>query len=137
AAALGDQVAVLAWRDDPETAARFAVVDKLNVAVTPDPWPMMSAEAIRVDQMRPWLLPPVYNRLESGMGDYLTELRPAIALFVHFGGLDYDGDPEARFKLNAFVQTVQRILARYDSYLLNLTIGDKGSYLYASFGAPL
>ena len=93
AAALGNQVAVLAWRDDPETAARFAVVDKLNVEVTPDPWPMMSAEAIRVDQMRPWLLPPVYNRLESGMGDYLTELRPAIALFVHFGGLDYDGDP--------------------------------------------
>ena len=137
AAALGDQVAVLTWRDDPETGARFAVVDKLNVAVTPDPWPMMSAEAIRVDQIRPWLLPPVYNRLESGMGDYLTELRPAIALFVHFGGLDYDGDPEARFKLNAFVQTVQRILARYDSYLLNLTIGDKGSYLYASFGAPL
>lgn len=137
AAALGDQAAILAWRDDPETGARFAVVDKLNVDVTPAPWPMMSAEAIRVDQIRPWLLPPVYNRLESGMGDYLTELRPAIALFVHFGGLDYDGDPQAQLKLNSFVQTVQRILARYDSYLLNLTIGDKGSYLFASFGAPL
>jgi adenylate cyclase len=137
AAALGDQVVIREWRDDPETSARFAVVDKLNVDVFAVPWPTMSAEAIRVDQIRPWLLPPVYNRLESGMGDYLTELRPAIALFVHFGGLDYDSDPEAQFKLNAFVQSVQRILARYDSYLLNLTIGDKGSYLYASFGAPL
>ena len=27
AAALGDQLAIRAWRDDPETGARFAVVD--------------------------------------------------------------------------------------------------------------
>jgi len=32
---------------------------------------------------------------------------------------------------------VQAILDRYGSYLLQLTMGDKGSYLYAAFGAPL
>jgi adenylate cyclase len=137
AAALGDQVAILTWRENPETGARFAVVDKLKVGVSSDPRLPTSTDVISVDRIRPWLLPPIYNRLESGMGDYLTELRPAIALFLQFGGIDYDGDPQAQFKLNSFVQTVQRILARYDSYLLNLTIGDKGSYLYASFGAPL
>jgi predicted ATPase/class 3 adenylate cyclase len=137
AAALADQAAVLEWREDHETGTRFAVIDKLGVLVTPDPWPTMPDDIIRVDQVQPWLLPPVFKRLESGMGDYLTELRPAVAMFIQFGGIDYDNDPEAQSKLNSYVQTVQRILARYDSYLLNLTIGDKGSYFYASFGAPL
>jgi predicted ATPase len=31
---------------------------------------------------------------------------------------------------------VQNILLHYEAYLLQLTIGDKGSYLYATFGAP-
>ncbi|HEU0292129.1 MAG TPA: tetratricopeptide repeat protein [Anaerolineales bacterium] len=137
AAALGDEVSILTWREDLETGARFAVVDKLNVVVSPNPRLPMPGDVISIDQIRPWLLPPVYHRLESGMGDYLTELRPTIALFLQFGGLDYDGDPQAQVKLNSYVQTVQRVLARYDSYLLNLTIGDKGSYFYASFGAPV
>ena len=136
-AALQDQVDIRMWRDDEEIGARFAVVDKLNVVVAPNPWPTVAGGAVSDERIRPWLLPPVYHRLESGMGDFLTELRPAIALFMQFGGLDYDGDPQAQLKLNSFVQTVQRVLARYDSYLLNLTIGDKGSYIYASFGAPL
>ena len=71
------------------------------------------------------------------MGEFLTELRPTVALFLKFSGIDYDGDPEAQSKLNAYMQAVQRILARYNSYLLQLTIGDKGSYFYVSFGAPL
>ena len=73
----------------------------------------------------------------SGMGEFLTELRPTVALFLRFSGIDYDDDPEAQSKLNAYLQAVQRILARYHSYMLQLTIGDKGSNFYVSFGAPL
>jgi predicted ATPase len=71
------------------------------------------------------------------MGEFLTELRPIVALFLHFAGIDYDNDAEAQSKLNIYVQAVQRILARYNSYMLQLTIGDKGSHFYAAFGAPL
>jgi class 3 adenylate cyclase/tetratricopeptide (TPR) repeat protein len=134
-AALGNQISIIEWRQDPETGVRFAMIRKLNVTVEPDPW--LLSDPINLDHIRPWLLPPVYDRLSSGMGDFLTELRPTIALFLRFGGIDYDNDPQAQSKLNSYIQTVQRILARYDSYLLNLTIGDKGCYLYASFGAPL
>ena len=56
--------------------------------------------------------------------------------FLRFGGIDYDEDEEAEAKLDAFVQSVQEILSRYESNLLQLTIGDKGSMLYAAFGAP-
>ena len=69
-------------------------------------------------------------------GEFLTELRPVVALFLRFGGIDYDTDPDAGSKLDTFIRRVQQIVARYDGTLLQLTIGDKGSYLYAAFGAP-
>ena len=32
----------------------------------------------------------------TGMGEFLTELRPAVSLFLRFTGIDYDGDPFGR-----------------------------------------
>ena len=89
------------------------------------------------DQKRAWLLPPVYQRLHSGRGEFLAELRPAVALFVRFTGISYDEDPQAPSNLNTFIIEVERILARLEGSLIQLTIGDKGSYLYAAFGAPI
>ena len=60
--------------------------------------------------LKPWLLPPVYDRLMNGMGVFLTELRPTVALFLRFAGIDYDGDPEAQSKLDTYLQAVQRDL---------------------------
>ena len=134
-AALEDQLDVLGWRKDPESGERFAVVNVLNVTVETAPWPPLEADALSDELLRPWLLPPVYDRLKSGMGEFLTELRPTVALFVRFSGIDYDVDPQAQSKLNEYIQAVQRSLAGYDSYLFQLIIGDKGSNFYASFGA--
>src|SRR5215207_1929765 len=134
---LENEIEVLEWREDPESSERFAVVNNLKPRVETDPWPQLEADALSHDLVRPWLLPPVYDRLLSGMGEFLTELRPTVALFLGFSGIDYDNDPDAESKLNAYVQAVQRILARYDSYMIQLTIGDKGSNFYVSFGAPL
>jgi class 3 adenylate cyclase/tetratricopeptide (TPR) repeat protein len=118
---------VAEWREG------YGVVEGLWVDVPPAPWPELNAEALTVEQMRAYLLPPVYERLISGHGEYLAELRPAVMLFLGFSGLDYDG--EAGPQLDAYVRWVQGVLARYDGYLLQLTIGDKGSFLYAAFGA--
>ena len=60
--------------------------------------------------MRPWLLPAVYERLRAGRGEFLAELRPAIPVFVRFGGIDYDADDEAADKLDDFVRRAQRVL---------------------------
>ena len=136
-AALGEKIKVLEWREDAESGERFAVVKSLDAQVPPDPWPPLDANGLRNDLIQPWLLPPVYERLMSGMGEFLTELRPTVALFLRFSGIDYDTDPEAQSKLDTYLQAVQRILARYDSYMIQLTIGDKGSHFYVSFGAPL
>jgi len=125
------------WRTQAETGERCGVVTALTEPVPPKPWPASSLEALSMDQVRGWLLPPVLQRLEAGQGEFLAELRPAVALFLQFGGIDYDQDPAARHKLDRFIRQAQAILNRYDGSLLNLNIGDKGSYLYACFGAPI
>ena len=86
--------------------------------------------------VRPWLLPAIYQRYEAGMGDFLAELRPVVALFLRFEGIDYDDDAEAGAKLDTFIRRVQAILTRYNGTLLQITIGDKGAYLASVVGAP-
>ncbi len=139
-AQLGHQVKMREWRTaagvEGEPAARFAVVTELVDQVGVPPWPVESL-GLTEGQARPWLLPPVYERLKAGRERFLDELRPAVALFLSFSGLDYDDDEAAGEKLDAFIRWVQNVLALYEGYLLQLTTGDKGSYLYASFGAPL
>src|SRR5919199_624384 len=135
--ALCDEVSVVEWRADEETGQRLAVVDALAAPVAPAPWPRLSPDALHDEQVDPWLLPPVSERLRSGLGEFLTELRPAVALFLRFGGIDYDADAEAGAKLDSYIRWVQGILVHYGGFLIQLTVGDKGSYLYAAFGAPL
>ncbi len=85
--------------------------------------------------LRRWVLPFVHEREASGQGLFATDLRPATALFVRFSGLDYDQDEGARDTLDALVSTTQLILQRHGGVLLELVVGDKGSYMYGSFGA--
>ena len=133
---LGSNVIIDTWRTDAELGENFAVVDRLETAASPSPWPNIPSELLREDWIRPWLHEPVYERLQRKQGEFLAELRPAVALFLRFQGIDYDGDKKAKKKLDEFVQRVQSILTHYDGTLIQLTIGDKGSYLYAAFGAP-
>src|SRR5436190_5232346 len=123
------------WRTAEATAERFAVVRHLSVPVAPQPWPAMLTLEDTV--VRPWLIQAVYERIRAGQGEFLTELRPAVALFIKFEGIDYDVDEAASKKLNDFVSWVQMALARYEGFLIDVSIGDKGSYLYCAFGAPI
>lgn len=125
-----------AWRLYPASGELFALVSQLTTAVAPKPWPPLPDTLSEVD-IRPWLLPTVYDQLRHGRGEFLAELRPAHALFVQFGGLNYDQDPQAGEKLDAFIQQVQRLVTHYDGAMLQVSVGDKGNYLYAAFGAPV
>ena len=135
--AAGAHLTVAGWRADTPSGARFAVVTGITASVPATPWPDLPALALPEQQVRPWLLPAVYDRVRGGKSEFLSELRPAAALFLMFEGIDYDGDEHASAKLDAFVRHIQGVLARYDGALLQLTIGDKGSYLYGAFGAPV
>lgn len=136
---LGERLNISEWRTDEHSGDRFAVVTALNQdpRSLENPWRELAPETFTNEQARPWLIPSVYRLLIAGQGDFLAELRPASALFLRFGGIDYDQDVDAPQKLDLFIRQVQRIMARFDGTLLQLTVGDKGSYFYAAFGAPI
>lgn len=115
----------------------YGVVTDLTTPITLPPWPPLPANALTDEQMRPWLLPPVYNQLKTGQDNFLAELRPAATIFLFFTGINYDEDDQAGEKLNSYVSWVQNVLAKYEGFMLQVIMGDKGSYLYAAFGAPI
>lgn len=82
-----------------------------------------------------WVLAPTRERMT--ISGFLAELRYCTALFLRFDGINYDEDDTAGDKLNQFVAWVQHIIQRDGGHMIQLTLGDKGSYLYAVFGAPI
>ncbi len=135
ATALGDRVG---WGERRATADGVGAVVVARLA-RPVDVPQVSERVGDLPEAltRQWLLPAVYERLRAGRGDFLTELRPAVPVFVRFTGIDHDDDPDAPAKLDAFVRAVQHVVDGYGGNLLQLTIGDKGAYLYCVFGAPV
>jgi class 3 adenylate cyclase/tetratricopeptide (TPR) repeat protein len=91
-------------------------------------WPDRDTAAI-------WAPAVARERAEEG-ADALGDFRPAGALFLAFGGIDWDRDEDAGARLDRFVRRVQRILDGRGGTLVQITVGDKGAYLYAAFGAP-
>jgi adenylate cyclase len=117
------------WRGDPDSGSRFAVLAPGTVIAprelaAPEPQPSVPANVLR-----DWIHPTQRADLAVSM----TEFRPCAALFVRFAGIDYDAEG-ADGLLDEFVTHVQRVAARYDGALIQLTIGDKGSYAYVNFG---
>jgi class 3 adenylate cyclase len=114
----------------------FGVVKQLRVDPAEVPIPTTDPLNIPDEQLRPWIPKSIYQRLRAGGAEFLAELRPAVALFLRFSGIDYEQD-QARELLDAFIQKIQKILRAHEATLLDLTIGDKGSYFYAAFGATV
>jgi class 3 adenylate cyclase len=135
--ALGDAIVAPERRYDAHYDQTIGVVQALRQPVAAIPWAALAPDSLTDEQIRVWLLPQVYERLRHGLGNFLAELRPTVALFVRFTGIDYDEDAAAGHKLDAYIRWVQGIVAYYEGTLIDLNIGDKGSYLYINFGAPL
>jgi len=132
---LGDSAQITEWRRTPG-GERFAVIGGLSEWPPATPHPSLMAIELPDAEARSWALPPVYSRLRSGE-KFLAELRPSIALFLKYTGIDYDNDEAAGKKLDAYVRWLQATAQKQEGFLIQLTIGDKGSYAYLSFGAPV
>lgn len=133
ASELAGNVSLDLWRA-AENGDRFAPVQQIPTAPQPTGWdaPM----ALEASVLQSWVLPVVFEGEQGNHSIFLTELRPVVALFLRFDGIAYDND-EAGEQLTALVSHVQTVLARHEGTLLDVTIGDKGSYLYAVFGTPI
>jgi class 3 adenylate cyclase/tetratricopeptide (TPR) repeat protein len=116
---------------------RQALVLEPPAASPPSPPQPDAPPSLDAEQLRPWVIAPVRARLHAGQEAYLSALSTATVLFLGFSGLDYDHDPAVEAKLDRFVRWVQATLAPYESWVLSVMTGDKGSHLYAAFGAPV
>lgn len=124
-------------RVDEGTGEGFAVMANLKELFSPDPWPPLPENALSESVCRPWIHPVVFQHAKSNTRQFLSDLRPAAALFVYFHGIDVDTDPDAPALLDQYICWIQNLIDEEGGAVLQLTFGDKGSYLYASFGAPV
>ncbi|WP_372729696.1 BREX system ATP-binding domain-containing protein, partial [Nocardioides sp.] len=132
-AALGDRARHLELRDVP--AGQVARVGGLTELAAEQPLVHLD-EQLPEEVVREWLLPAVYRRMQAGRGEFVADLRPAVPMFVQFGGIDFDVDEDAPEVLDTFLVRAQRVIDGYGGNLLQLTVGDKGAYLYGVFGSP-
>ena len=103
----------------------------------PPPLPPEHADPIDDSAAGEWLLPVVRVHLEQGLGGMLGQLREVVTMFVGFDGLEHtdDGDPTETF--DRFVSRAQQVIASYEGVILQVLVDEKGSHLYAVFGAPM
>lgn len=92
---LGQEILVSSWRGDPLSGLRVALVGGRGDPVTPHPWPPLAPAALSEAEVRPWVLPAVYERLRRGQGQFMADLRPVTALFLAFAGVAPDEDDDA------------------------------------------
>jgi len=84
---------------------------------------------------RQFIDPAVYHRMLLGL-DSVGEIRKVSILFLAFSGLDYDNDSEVGDKLEELYRWVQSVVKRYGGSINKVDMGDKGSKILITFGAP-
>jgi class 3 adenylate cyclase/tetratricopeptide (TPR) repeat protein len=129
---LSGEVEVGEWRSTADGGEVFGLVTGFPERRESRRRPLRGA----VDEalLEPWILAPVWRREIAGQGAFLAEFRPCVALFLAFSGIDYDAK-NAEARLDILVRRAQDIAGREGGDLLQITIGDKGSYAFLVFGA--
>ncbi|NQU06885.1 MAG: AAA family ATPase, partial [Calditrichaeota bacterium] len=84
---------------------------------------------------KPFIDPPIYNRMELGL-DLVGEIRRVSVIFMSFSGLDYDEDPDVIEKLDKIYNWVYKLTQQFSGSINKVDMGDKGSKMILTFGAP-
>ncbi len=133
---LAQQLAAsVSWRIEPVSGEHVALLITLPTPAMPSPWPVIP---LPLDEqlLRPWILPAVYARIQAGVEPFLAELRPATTLMLTFGGGEHS-DNSSYAGLKAYIRWVQCVIDTYGGALIDVTFGDHGDFLYATFGVPI
>jgi adenylate cyclase len=107
----------------------FMLVSSLAGTVREDPWPGLAEEPIDDATVRRFINPTVHRRLAAGHARFLAEFRAVGAVFVSF-------DAEDMAALDTMVRLAQATVGDAGGSVFDVSTGDKGSYLFAAFGAP-
>ena len=117
---------VARWRDG--AGGRFAVLVDAPASPGAGWGPLQGLEPERLGGWAPSVV------AAPGAAGYRGQMRLVATVFVRFPGIDYSA-ADASARLDRYTRWVQGVLAELDGTLLRVMVGDKGSYLYAGFGA--
>ena len=84
---------------------------------------------------KPFIDRAIYYRLQLGL-DSVGEIRRVSVIFMSFSGLDYDNDPKVNEKLDTIFNWVNGLVWQYGGSINKVDMGDKGSKMILTFGAP-
>ncbi|MFP4323072.1 MAG: AAA family ATPase [Anaerolineales bacterium] len=100
-------------------------------------WKPSADEAMVLARIMQFIDPYILEQETAGLGAISGELRYATPLFLRFGGIDYNHDPHARQTLDAYIRDVQQVIRQTRGRLVSLEVADKGSVIFAVYGAPI
>ena len=105
-------------------------------------WPAWQIEAdgqTVVDAIRPYVASALRDAIEDGFSDFVGELRQAFPMFIRVNGLltTTASETDPRLALDKYVRDVQDVLAETGGRLVSVEVSNKGSVLFAVFGAPV
>jgi hypothetical protein len=130
--ALADILTIREWCSDSESGEHFAVITALT---QPIETPLISALDIGYllpEELRAWVHAPLYEREQTGQGSLPTEFRPCTTLFAASLALTLIlMRPDATGRVHSNGATDR---GRHGGTLMDITMGDKGSYIYINFG---
>src|SRR5438034_1102397 len=121
---------------DGDLAAAAHRAARCGLAIASELGDLEVAGDIRLSAKVGAYIPPVsLARLDAGQADWLAELRRTTAVFVNVRGVAND-TPDAIQLLHQVTVAAQRVFGRYDGWLKELTMDDKGTTLVGAFGVP-
>jgi adenylate cyclase len=121
------------------SAVATSIPDTISKAARRHRWPAWSVESNLQDALnavRPYVRSVIRERIESGFGDFVAELRQALPMFVRVSTVKAGAD-DARLMLDQYVCAVQDVLAETGGRLVSVEVTEKSSILFAVFGAPV
>jgi tetratricopeptide (TPR) repeat protein len=99
------------------------------------PLPAADVSVAQMAAVGAYVPPILLLRSEAGQEDWLAERRRTTVTFLNVRGVG-DATPDVVPLLHQLAQAAQRVMARYDGWLKEVTIDDKGTTLIGVFGVP-
>lgn len=117
----------------------LAVPETIAKAARQHRWPAWAIEGDVNDilnTVRSFVSAVIRERVESGVGDFVAELRYALPVFIRIGHLKPE-TAEAHETLDNYVRSAQDVLSSTGGRLVSVEVSEKGNVLFAVFGAPV
>jgi len=85
--------------------------------------------------LRAFIPQVLLSRIDAGQAEWLAEFRRTTVVFANVRGMGHER-PDAVQLVHRLAQDAQRVLQRYDGWLKEITMDDKGTTVIAVFGVP-